>query len=103
MLVGTALYICLLVYVGLSLFILSGLYVYMVVCIVYAYNLTFGYTCYCSDGFHGVRCEGMFRLGPETTTASPSTTPRNLGKNLLVFFQKLLTGNFKENKHYTRI
>ena len=28
------------VYVGLSLFIISGLYVYMVVCVVYAYNLT---------------------------------------------------------------
>ena len=42
MLVGTVLYIHLLVYVGLSLFIISGLYVYMVVCIVYAYNLTWG-------------------------------------------------------------
>ena len=40
MLVGTALYVRLLVYAGLSLFIISGLYVYMVVCIVYAYNLT---------------------------------------------------------------
>ena len=40
MLAGTALYIRLLVYVGLSLFIISGIYVYMVVCIVYAYNLT---------------------------------------------------------------
>ena len=40
MLVGTALYICLLVYAGLSLFIISGLYMYMVVCVVYAYNLT---------------------------------------------------------------
>ena len=40
MLAGTALYICLLVCVGLSLFIISGLYVYVVVCIVYAYNLT---------------------------------------------------------------
>ena len=40
MLVGTALYIHLLVYAGLSLFIISGLYVYMVVCVVYAYNLT---------------------------------------------------------------
>ena len=40
MLVGTALYIRLMVYVGLSLFIISGLYVYMVVCVVYAYNLT---------------------------------------------------------------
>ena len=40
MLAGMALYIHLLVYVGLSLFIISGLYVYMVVCIVYAYNLT---------------------------------------------------------------
>ena len=42
MLVGTALYIHLLVYVGLSLFIISGLYVYMVVCVVYVYNLTWG-------------------------------------------------------------
>ena len=42
MLVGTALYIRLLIYAGLSLFIISGLYVYMVVCIVYAYNLTWG-------------------------------------------------------------
>ena len=42
MLVGTALYIRLLVYAGLSLFIISGLYVYMVVCVVYAYNLTLG-------------------------------------------------------------
>ena len=40
MLAGTALYIRLLVYAGLSLFIISGLYVYMVVCVVYAYNLT---------------------------------------------------------------
>ena len=40
MLAGTALYICLLVCAGLSLFIISGLYVYMVVCVVYAYNLT---------------------------------------------------------------
>ena len=42
MLAGTALYIHLLVYVGLSLFIIGGLYVYMVVCVVYAYNLTTG-------------------------------------------------------------
>ena len=35
-----ALYVHLMVYVGLSLFIISGLYVYMVVCIVYTYNLT---------------------------------------------------------------
>ena len=40
MLAGTPLYIRLLVYAGLSLFIISGLYVYMVVCVVYAYNLT---------------------------------------------------------------
>ena len=40
MLAGTALYICLLVYAGLSLFIISGLYVYMVVCVIYVYNLT---------------------------------------------------------------
>ena len=42
MLAGTALYIRLLVYAGLSLFRISGLYVYMVVCVVYAYNLTGG-------------------------------------------------------------
>ena len=42
MLAGMALYIHLLVCAGLSLFIISGLYVYMVVCIVYAYNLTWG-------------------------------------------------------------
>ena len=36
LLASTALYICLLVCVGLSLFIISGLYVYVVVCVVYA-------------------------------------------------------------------
>ena len=40
MLAGTALYIRLLVYAGLSLFIINGLYVFTVVCVVYAYNLT---------------------------------------------------------------
>ena len=35
-----ALCIRLLAYAGLSLFIISGLYVYMVVYVVYAYNLT---------------------------------------------------------------
>ena len=40
MFAGTALSVCLLVYAGLSLFIVSGLYVYMVVCVVYTYNLT---------------------------------------------------------------
>ena len=29
-------------YAGVSLFIIKGLYVYMVVCVVYAYNLTWG-------------------------------------------------------------
>ena len=43
MLAGTALCIRLLVYAGLSSFIISGLYVYMVVCVVYAYNLTMMY------------------------------------------------------------
>ena len=37
---GTALSVCLLVYAGLSLFVINGPYVYMVVCVVYAYNLT---------------------------------------------------------------
>ena len=42
MFVGTALSVRLLVYVGLYLFIINGPYVYMVVCVVYAYNLTVG-------------------------------------------------------------
>ena len=40
MFAGTALFVRLLVYAGLSLFIINGPYVYMVVCVVYAYNLT---------------------------------------------------------------
>ena len=42
MFAGMALSIHRLVYAGLSLFIISRLYVYMVVCVVYAYNLTWG-------------------------------------------------------------
>ena len=40
MFAGTTLSVHLLVYAGLSLFIINGPYVYMVVCVVYAYNLT---------------------------------------------------------------
>ena len=40
MFTGTALSVRLLVYAGLSLFIISGPYLYMVVCVFYAYNLT---------------------------------------------------------------
>ena len=40
MFAGTALSVRLLVYAGLSLFIINGPYVYVVVCVVYAYNLT---------------------------------------------------------------
>ena len=42
MFAGMALSVHLLVYAGLSLFIIYGPYVYMVVCVVYAYNLTWG-------------------------------------------------------------
>ena len=42
MFVGTALSVHLLVYAGLSSFIISGPYLYMVVCVLYAYNLTWG-------------------------------------------------------------
>ena len=42
MFTGTALFVRLLVYVGLSLFILSRPYLYMVACVLYAYNLTWG-------------------------------------------------------------
>ena len=40
MFAGTAMSVRLLVYAGLSLFIIGGSYVYMVVCVLYAYNLT---------------------------------------------------------------
>ena len=42
MFAGTALSVRLLVYAGLSLFIISGPYLYVVVCVPYAYNLTWG-------------------------------------------------------------
>ena len=42
MFAGTALFVRLFVYAGLSLFIINGPYLYMVVCILYAYNLTWG-------------------------------------------------------------
>ena len=42
MFMGTALSVRILVYAGLSLFIISGPYLYMVVCILYTYNLTWG-------------------------------------------------------------
>ena len=40
MFAGTALSVRLLVYAVLSLFIIGGPYVFMVVCLLYAYNLT---------------------------------------------------------------
>ena len=42
MFAGMALSVRLLVYAGLSLFIINGPYIYMVVCVVYTYNLTWG-------------------------------------------------------------
>ena len=42
MFAGMALSVCLFVYAGLSLFIISGPYLYMVVCVLYVYNLTWG-------------------------------------------------------------
>ena len=42
MFAGMALSVHLLVYAGLSLFIISGPYLYVVVCVLYAYNLTWG-------------------------------------------------------------
>ena len=42
MFAGTALSVRLLVYAGLSLFIISGPYLYVVVCVLYVYNLTWG-------------------------------------------------------------
>ena len=43
MFAGMALSVRLFVYAGLSLFIISGPYLYMVVCVLYAYNLTLGH------------------------------------------------------------
>ena len=45
MFVGTALSVRLFVCVGLSLFIIYGPYLYVVVCVFYAYNLTVAETC----------------------------------------------------------
>ena len=42
MFTGTALSVRLLVYAGLSLFIINGPYLYMVVCVSYTYNLAWG-------------------------------------------------------------
>ena len=42
MFAGMALSVRLLVYAGLSLFIINRPYIYMVVCVVYVYNLTWG-------------------------------------------------------------
>ena len=39
MFAGTVLFVPLFIYVGLSLFNICGPYVYMVVCVLYAYNL----------------------------------------------------------------
>ena len=41
MFAGMALSVCLFVYAGLSLFIIYGPYLYVVVCVLYTYNLTF--------------------------------------------------------------
>ena len=43
MFAGTALSVRLFVCAGLSLFIIYGLYLYVVVCVFYAYNLTFSH------------------------------------------------------------
>ena len=40
MFAGTALSVRVFVYAGLSLFIINGPYLYVVVCVLYAYNLT---------------------------------------------------------------
>ena len=42
MFAGTALSVRVFVYAGLSLFIINGPYLYAVVCVLYAYNLTWG-------------------------------------------------------------
>ena len=39
-----------LVYAGLSLFIISGSYLYMVVCVLYAYNLAIEYSTSAQNG-----------------------------------------------------
>ena len=67
MIAGTALYIRLLVYAGLSLFLISGLYVYMVVCVVYMYNLTE----FCSQG--GACSGGEPAMGGYGSEGVPTT------------------------------
>ena len=58
MFAGTALSVRPLVYVGLSLFIIGGPYVYMVVCVAYAYNLAEGHVRkYCNTNIHCEFCK----------------------------------------------
>ena len=54
MFAGTALSVCLLVYAGLSLFIISGPYLYVVVCVLYAYNLTVSYNQLVTNFYYGL-------------------------------------------------
>ena len=68
-LVGTVLYIRLLVYAGLSLFIKSGPYVYMVVCVVYAYNLTL---CYLHESEFAVNLIVIVTISSKDKNISPS-------------------------------
>ena len=55
MFAGTALSVRLLVYAGLSLFIIYGPYLYVVVCVFYAYNLTVSQP---KTGRAGLDCQG---------------------------------------------
>ena len=67
---GMALSVRLLVYAGLSLFIINGLYVFMVVCVVYAYNLTLSKMSPVASLMHSLPypflCLEMLRLGVNT-------------------------------------
>ena len=65
MFAGTALSVRLFVYAGLSLFIISGPYLYMVVCVLYAYNLTMGYQKNIGNGqlvSNMIRTSGVLQL-----------------------------------------
>ena len=63
MFAGTALSVRLFVYAGLSLFIIYGPYLYVVVCVLYAYKLTedsIPHSCHCSFSFLQILLVSLF-------------------------------------------
>ena len=67
MFAGTALSVRLFVYAGLSLFIIYGPYLYVVVCVLYAYNLTLVEKDLLADDDDGGEASVPIDLDPDVT------------------------------------